>query len=133
MKVIGKGDSERTVFVTEKARQAMEDYIEARTDPSPALFIGFQPARKDTPHNRLTVQGAHHICHQLAARLGVPEFHPHQLRHTLGTLLQEAMGDARLTAETLGHNGLGSVSGYTKVSAERQREAYEKMQQHSAL
>jgi hypothetical protein len=24
------------------------------------------------------------------------------------------MGDARLTAETLGHRGLGSVSGYTK-------------------
>jgi site-specific recombinase XerC len=43
-------------------------------------------------------------------------FHPHQLRHTLGTLLQETMGDARLTAETLGHRGLGSVSGYTEIT-----------------
>ena len=129
MTVIGKGDKERPVFVTGKAERAMEDYLEARTDPSPALFIGFQPASKNSPGNRLTVQGAHHICRQLAKRLGIPRFHPHQLRHTLGTLLQETMGDARLTAETLGHRGLGSVSGYTKITDARKREAYEQMQQ----
>jgi hypothetical protein len=35
----------------------------------------------------------------------------------------ETMGDARLTAETLGHRGLGSVSGYTKITDQRRREA----------
>jgi len=49
--------------------------------------------------------------------------------HTLGTFLQETMGDARLTAETLGHRGLASVSGYTKITDVRRREAYEQMQQ----
>ena len=49
-------------------------------------------------------------------------------RHTLGTWLQETIGDARLTAETLGHRGLGSVSGYTKITDARRREAYEEMQ-----
>jgi integrase/recombinase XerD len=129
MSVIGKGDVERTVSVTEKARQAVDDYLAARTDPSPALFIGFQPAMRNSPRNRLTVQGANHICAQLASRLGIARFHPHQLRHTLGTLLQETMGDARLTAETLGHKGLASVSGYTKITDARKREAYEQMQQ----
>jgi integrase/recombinase XerD len=129
MAVIGKGDSERTLIITEKTRQSMEDYLEARADPSPALFIGFQPARKDSPDNRLTVQGAHHICHQLAHHLGIPRFHPQQLRHTLGTVLQETMGDARLTAETLGHHRLGSVSGYTRITDARKREAYERLQQ----
>jgi hypothetical protein len=43
-------------------------------------------------------------------------------------LLQEAIGDARLTAETLGHRGLASVSGYTKITDARRREAYEEMQ-----
>lgn len=129
MTVIGKGDRERPVSITEKAKEAMEQYLAARQDPSPALFIGFQPARKDSRENRLTVQGAHHICHTLAARLGIPRFHPHQLRHTLGTFLQETMGDARLTAETLGHRGLASVSGYTKITDARRREAYEQMQQ----
>lgn len=129
MRVIGKGDRERTVTVTEKARQAVEDYLQARTDPSPALFIGFQPAMKNSVGNRLTVQGANHICRQLAQRLGIARFHPHRLRHTLGTFLQETMGDARLTADTLGHRGLGSVSGYTKITDARRREAYDQMQQ----
>jgi hypothetical protein len=39
------------------------------------------------------------------------------------------MGDARLTAETLGHKGLGSISGYTAVTDAKRREAYEQMQQ----
>jgi hypothetical protein len=40
------------------------------------------------------------------------------------------MGDARLTAETLGHRGLGSVSGYTKITDQRRCEAHEQMQRH---
>jgi site-specific recombinase XerD len=126
--VLGKGDRERVVQVTEKARAAVEDYLTAREDPSPALFIGFQPASKAAHSNRLTTAGAQHVCRQLAHRLDIPAFHPHQLRHTLGTLLQETIGDARLTAETLGHRGLGSVSGYTKITDQRRREAYEEMQ-----
>jgi hypothetical protein len=34
----------------------------------------------------------------------------------LGTLVEEELGAARLTAETLGHAGLGSVAGYTKIT-----------------
>jgi integrase/recombinase XerD len=126
--VVGKGDRERLVQVTDKARVAVDDYLAARPDHSPALFIGLQPARKNTASNRLTVAGAQYICRQLAHRLGIPTFHPHQLRHTLGTLLQETMGDARLTAETLGHRGLASVAGYTKITDHRRREAYEQLQ-----
>jgi site-specific recombinase XerD len=127
--VVGKGDRERVAHVTDKARAAVEDYLAARIDHSPALFIGFQPASKNTPANRLTVAGAQYVCRRLAHRLGIPAFHPHQLRHTLGTLLQETMGDARLTADTLGHRGLASVAGYTKITDQRRREAYEQLQQ----
>jgi site-specific recombinase XerD len=38
------------------------------------------------------------------------------------------MSDARLTAEALGHRGLASVAGYTKITDQRRREAYEQMQ-----
>jgi integrase/recombinase XerD len=126
--IVGKGDRERVVQVTERARAAVHDYLDSRTDRSPALFIGFQPASKAAATNRLTPAGARYVCRQLAHWLGISPFHPHQLRHTLGTLLQESMGDARLTADTLGHRGLGSVSGYTKISDQRRREAYDEMQ-----
>jgi site-specific recombinase XerD len=119
----GKGDRERPALVTERARRAVDTYLHAREDRSPALFISFQPASRDRPDNRLTAQGARHICHQLAQDAGVAPFHPYQLRHTLGTLLQERLGDARLTAETLGHTGLASVAGYTKITERRRGEA----------
>ena len=86
--MLGKGDRERVVQVTEKARAAVEDYLTAREDHCPALFIGFQPASKAASSNRLTTAGAQHVSRHLAQQLGIPAFHPHQLRHTLGTLLQ---------------------------------------------
>jgi integrase/recombinase XerD len=123
--VRGKGDRERSVLITENARHAVDEYLAARGDSSPALFVGLQPASKAATDNRLTPQGARFICRRLAGRLGIPPFHPHRLRHTLGTLLQDRIGDARLTAETLGHAGLASVAGYTKISEARRRQALE--------
>jgi hypothetical protein len=64
------------VQVTDKACLAVENYLAARTDHSPALFIGLQPASKNTTSNRLTVAGAQYLCRQLAHRLGIPTFHP---------------------------------------------------------
>lgn len=130
MTVIGKGDKERTVVITPRCRAAVDEYLGGRHDPSPALFIGFHsPTAVCKPtENRLTDAGARHVCGQVARRLGLPRFSPHVLRHTLGTLLQEEMGDARLTAEVLGHSGLGSVAGYTKVAATHLREGYQRME-----
>ena len=34
------------MIITEKTRQATEQYLATRTDPSPALFIGFQLANR---------------------------------------------------------------------------------------
>src|SRR5947209_4397927 len=76
MWVVGKGDRERVVQVTDKARLAVQEYLTARTDHSPALFVSFQPAIKNTPTNRLTIAGPQHICRMLPPRLGNPHFHP---------------------------------------------------------
>ena len=131
--VVGKGDKERVVNVTDRARDAVDDYLSERKDPSPALFIGFQPASKTSATtetaNRLTPTGARYICNQVARKVNMPHFHPHRLRHTLGTLVQEQLGDARLTADTLGHSGLGSVSGYTKITEARRAVVKERIEQ----
>ena len=44
------------------------------------------------------------------------------------TLVQEELGDARLTAEILGHAGLGTVSGFTKITAARRQAAKERIE-----
>lgn len=131
--VLGKGDKERVVNVTDRARDAVDEYLAERKDPSPALFIGFQPASKTSVKtetaNRLTPTGARYVCNQVARKVNMPHFHPHRLRHTLGTLVQEQLGDARLTADTLGHAGLGSVSGYTKITEARRAVVKQRIEQ----
>jgi site-specific recombinase XerD len=103
--VLGKGDSERTVVVTDRARNEVDAYLASRTG------------------RRLSVRGAEAICTSLGARSAIAGLHPHRLRHTAGTIVQDEIGDARLTAEYLGHHGLGSVAGYTEVSRQRHQQA----------
>ena len=43
--------------------------------------------------------------------------------------MQEELGDPRLTAEFLGHHGLGSVAGYTEVSRRRHEEPADVLEQ----
>jgi integrase len=72
---------------------------------------------------RLSVRGAEAVCVRLGATNQVTKLHPHRFRHTAGTIVQEELGDPRLTADYLGHHGLGSVAGYTEVSRTRRAEA----------
>lgn len=122
--VIGKGDRERSVVITDRARAETEAYLASRTDGAAPLFVSYSPGRVG---RRLSVRAAETICARLGADISSAEhtvrLHPHRLRHTAGTIVQDAKGDSRLTAEFLGHRGLGSVAGYTEVSSRRHAEA----------
>lgn len=118
--VRGKGDIERTVVITARARTEVDAYLQARTEGAPALFISFSPGRTG---RRLSVRGAEAVCARLGATNQVTKLQPHRFRHTAGTIVQEELGDPRLTADYLGHHGLGSVAGYTEVSRSRRAEA----------
>jgi site-specific recombinase XerD len=118
--VRGKGDVERTAVITEHARFEVERYLAARSDTAPPLFVSYSPGRRG---RRLSVRGAEEVCTRLGSAHRVTKLHPHRFRHTAGTIVQEELGDPRLTAEFLGHHGLGSVVGYTEVSKRRLDEA----------
>ncbi|HEY8719329.1 tyrosine-type recombinase/integrase [Pengzhenrongella sp.] len=120
--VRGKGDVERTVVITDRARTEIDRYLDARTDPGAALFVSYSPGQ---PGRRLSVRGAEAICARLGAKNNVTKLHPHRFRHTAGTIVQDELGDPLVTADYLGHHGLGSVSGYAEVSSRRRQEASE--------
>jgi integrase/recombinase XerD len=124
--VRGKGDVERTAVITEHARAEVERYLAARSDGAAPLFLSYSHARRG---QRLSVRGAEDVCARLGVAHGVPKLHPHRFRHTAGTIVQEELGDPRLTAEFLGHHRLGSVAGYTAVSRRRHEEAADALKQ----
>lgn len=132
--VTGKGNKQRAVYLTDDARRALDEYLDAREDTSLALFVNYD--RRSGGHGarpearRLTANGARHIVNKLRVSLGAWSFRsPHVARHTTATTLLEVTGgDVRLVQEVLGHANLNTLQGYTKIVDARKEEAYEAYQ-----
>ncbi|MHB8613537.1 MAG: tyrosine-type recombinase/integrase [Candidatus Dormibacteraceae bacterium] len=125
--VIGKGNKERLVRLVTQAKAALHDYLRARADRHPALFLNYDRGGHRKGHDdRLTVSGAEGIMHKLQRRLGVWSLtSPHVLRHTAATILLEVTGgNAILVAEILGHADLRTVPTYAAVMEGRFSDAY---------
>lgn len=124
MRVLGKGNRERTVPVGEPAVRAVEDWLRAgrpavvTEDSGPALFLGARGGR-------LHPTSARRIVHSRISDAGtMPDLSPHGLRHTAATHLLEGGADLRSVQEILGHASLQTTQLYTHVSAERLKQVH---------
>ena len=141
-RVLGKGGKYRTVYLTDDAFAAVQDYLAMRgPDQSPALFISIARAElargRARAGNRLTPDGARRALAALRRRLGADPAlfelvaglrSPHTARHTAATTLLEATdGDVRLVQEVLGHATLETLRVYTEITDRRKRAAYERL------
>ena len=126
VRVIGKGNKERTVPVGRPAMTAVDDWLArgrpswATKDSGAALLLGARGRRLDP-------RTARRVVHQrLAAVDGVPDMGPHGFRHSAATHLLEGGADLRSVQELLGHATLTTTQIYTHVSIERLRATYER-------
>jgi integrase/recombinase XerC len=126
VRVLGKGNKERTVPVGQPAIRAVDDWLDrgrpawASIDSGPALLLGARGRRLDP-------RTARRVVHQrLAAVDGVPDMGPHGFRHSAATHLLEGGADLRSVQELLGHATLTTTQIYTHVSIERLRATYER-------
>ena len=114
-----KGGSEKVLLMPRAAQDMVEDYLRARHDDSPWLWISH---KSNGPLGRLGAPGVREIWRKLAKRLDVPFWTTHQLRHTCATELLEAGVPELVIAEHLGHHGLASLHIYGQVR-DKQRAA----------
>lgn len=122
MRVLGKGNKERTVPYGGPAAAALEDWLAVRgavagPDAGTALFLGARG-------HRIGPRAVREIVHRAAARAGVPDLGPHGLRHSAATHVLSGGADLRSVQELLGHSSLATTQRYTHVSAERLRAVY---------
>lgn len=125
IRVIGKGEKERSVPIGAPALRAVESYLSigrselANNDSGVALFLGERGKRIDQRIVREVVYEATSLI-GAKTKLG-----PHALRHSAATHLLEGGADLRTVQEILGHSSLSTTQIYTHVTEERIKKAYE--------
>lgn len=122
LRVLGKGDKERTVPYGLPAQHALSAWLRVRSrvaapDAGAALFLGARGRRIDPRVIR-------EVVHRAAAAAGVPDLGPHGLRHSAATHVLSGGADLRSVQELLGHSSLATTQRYTHVSPERLRAVY---------
>jgi site-specific recombinase XerD len=122
LRVIGKGNKERTVYLNEACQEALASYLPKRpiegTKDKKALFYGHT---KD----RISLQGVHYIVKGYLKQVsGAEELSAHKLRHTAATLMYQQGGvDVLVLKEMLGHKNLGTTEIYTHTSVDQLKKA----------
>ena len=127
--LVGKGNKERLVPISEPAREVIAVWLEARDriedarrpgggQPSQFLF----PSRGKAGH--LTRHRIYSLLKEMAAAAGVPinRVTPHGIRHAVATHLLENGADLRSIQSILGHADIATTEIYTHVADSRLRE-----------
>lgn len=126
--VTGKGNKERLVPLSARARKALDRYScaleeqeEDSREASPFLF----PAASKEGH--LTRQAFARDLKDLAIRAGLApsRMSPHVLRHAFASHLLQNGADLRAVQQLLGHADISTTQIYTHVLDERLRELVE--------
>lgn len=125
VKLTGKGNKERIVYLNEACLDAIKRYLAVRpkdgVSDKRALFLS---SRKQ----RISPKTVQYIVKKYLAQidLGGRGYSVHKLRHTAATLMyQQGHVDIRVLKDILGHENLGTTEIYTHVSNEQMENAAE--------
>ena len=114
MRVLGKGNKERTVYLNDACRDAVERYLEIRKDlVPPRVSAMFLSARR----SRMSVDAVQVMVKKNLTRAGrdASLYSTHKLRHTAATLMLQNGVDVRTLQEVLGHENLNTTQIYTHI------------------
>lgn len=114
LRVLGKGNKERMIFLNGACRAALDDWLAERSQSAAvdrnALFL----TRR---HTRMTTDAVHYMVKQRLKKAGLDAslYSSHKLRHTAATLMLQNGVDVRTLQEVLGHENLNTTQIYTHV------------------
>ena len=128
MRVLGKGNKERIVYLNQACMSAIREYLFARNEvecSEPALFLSNQKKRISRRRVQQVVENA-----LAAAGLEGRGLSTHKLRHTAATLMyQHGHVDLLTLKSILGHESISTTEIYTHLSDIAMQEAMD----HSPL
>lgn len=118
IRIVGKGDKQRLVPISNVARDKIQYYMDFRTPASRSEATVFLNNR-GKPITRVMV---FNIIKQAALMAGIDkQISPHTLRHSYATHLLEGGANIRQVQELLGHESILTTEVYTHVNRKHLR------------
>ena len=129
--VRGKGQKDRPVFVSMSAAEHVKNYLDARHDNLPALFISYS-RRLAKPsvsgdYRRLSARSIQRMVSHYARLAGITKHvSPHTMRHSFATDLLMNGADLRAVQSMLGHSNIATTQIYTHVTDQHLKDVHER-------
>ena len=123
IKVLGKGNKERIVYLGSYAVDSIKEYLRVRSEllnnkTNNYLFLNHLG-------NKLTTRGIREIIDKILLKSSTNlKLTPHTFRHSFATMLLNEGCDLKSVQELLGHVSLSTTSIYTHISKEELKRVY---------
>lgn len=115
----GKGDKERTTYLTGIAVKHLQEYLRDRKTLAEPVFI-------NRNGERITVGGIRFILKKIAKRAGVDDVHPHRFRRTFASGLASRGMDVQEIQKLLGHSNINTTMVYVHTDQTAVAMSYQK-------
>lgn len=118
----GKGNKQRIVYLTDEARQTLEEYWSTRQDSNPAAFIG-------RTKERVCVSEIQKEIREYGKTLNLgKKLHAHLFRKSLASHMVQRGADILVVSKILGHADVSTTSQcYASLTDEVQHNAFDKL------
>jgi site-specific recombinase XerD len=130
--VTGKGNKQRFVFLTNRAKEMLGRYLPERQEVLMRLKAEDDgTVLINSKGKKLPLSTVHSIFDKYRLRLGLSKkFTPHVFRHSFATHLIDNDSDIRVVQVLLGHESIGTTQIYTHVTGKRLEEVYRNSHPH---
>ncbi|MGF2943328.1 tyrosine-type recombinase/integrase [Enterococcus xiangfangensis] len=119
--VVGKGNKERVVFVSARAKVAVDNYLRIKPHFSGPIICGLRGVG-----TAMTANGIQKMVKEIAKRANVSHAHPHKFRRTAATLALKRGMSLNDVRRFLGHTSVDTTLQYIDTSGSDLKLEHEK-------
>lgn len=125
--ITGKGRKQRFVYLTDRSRHFLDQYLKLRQDTQQALFIPIKGRTIKERQRRISTRYVEQILQRYreVLRINIP-ITPHSLRHGFATYLAESGASPAAIQILLGHESLNTTTRYVNASDRFAEETHRK-------
>lgn len=123
LRVIGKGNRERTLFVQGNARKALEDWLTVRGEEPGAIFCRIRRGGAISPSEFVTPMALDKVLGKRSEEAKIGKVQWHDFRRTTASGLLDAGADIATVAGILGHANVQTTARYDRRGERAKRKA----------